>query len=205
VNALDGRGAVVENGAVGSSITGIPVEGGGRHTVRGIEATLRDHDDGIVVVSDYNRVMSNISSGLNLGLRIEGNHNLLASNIGSGQGAVIVAGHENVLINNRSTRFEFFGFHITGNKNLLVGNQGDAVEEGFSVTGDGNTLVGNVITQTVVGIIVSGEDNRIVHNTALDNATDLIDTHEDCDGNLWRQNVFRTSRADSVANPACIQ
>jgi hypothetical protein len=45
----------------------------------------------------------------------------------------------------------------------------------------------------------------IVGNTALDNDIDLVDTHEDCDNNLWQQNVFRMSRAGATENPPCIQ
>ena len=42
---------------------------------------------------------SNISSSFETGFRIEGNHNVLTSNLGAGQCAVLVTGHENLLIN----------------------------------------------------------------------------------------------------------
>ena len=52
---------------------------------------------------------------------------------------------------------------------------------------------------------MQGQEYLIVHNTAVSNRLDLVDTHEDCDGNLWLQNVFQTSRAGDTVNPACIQ
>jgi Periplasmic copper-binding protein (NosD) len=182
----------------------VSVAGGGGHTVHGIEAT-GNPTNGILVVSDRNQVLSNIGVGLDLGLQIDGNHNLLAGNTGLGQGAVRVTGDHNLLFNNDSPENQHFGFAIEGDKNLLAGNHGRGVGEGFRVWGDGNTLVGNLITRAETGILVQGEDNRLVHNTALENGIDLVDAHEECDGNVWRQNVFRTSQAGATANPACIR
>jgi hypothetical protein len=202
---IEGRGAVLQNGRARSvGPAAISVAGGGGHTVRGIEAT-GEPANGIAVVSNHNRVLSNTGRGFDFGLQIDGNHNLLARNIGEGQGAVRVSGHENLLLNNDSPEGQHFGFVIGGDNNLLVGNQGRGVGEGFVVGGDGNTLVGNLITRADTGIFVQGEDNRVVRNTALENGIDLVDAHEDCDGNVWHQNVFRTSQAGSIANPACIQ
>jgi parallel beta-helix repeat protein len=116
-----------------------------------------------------------------------------------------VTGDHNLLFNNDSPEGQHFGFSIEGDTNLLVGNHGWGVGEAFVLGGDGNTLVGNLITRAETGILVQGEDNRLVHNTALENGIDLVDAHEECDGNVWRQNVFRTSQAGAIANPACIQ
>jgi hypothetical protein len=198
---LEGRGAVVQHGHAGSGSAAIAVAGGGGHTVRGIEATLGSHDDGILVVSDHNRVVSNIGSGNNSGLH----HNLVANNIGLGQDAIRVTGDHNLLLNNHSGEGQHLGFTIEGDNNVLVGNQVRGVGEGVAVRGDGNTVVGNLITRSETGIFVPVEDNRLIHNTALDNGIDLVDTHEDCNGNVWQGNVFQTSRAGAIANPACIQ
>jgi Periplasmic copper-binding protein (NosD) len=202
---LEGRGAVLQNGKAGSGLAAIAVAGGGGHTVRGIVATLGSHDDGILVVSDHNRVVSNIGSGNNSGLRIEGGHNLVAHNTGLGQDAIRVTGDHNLLLNNHSGEDQHLGFTIEGDNNVLVGNQVRGVGEGVAVRGDSNTVVRNLITRSETGIFVPGEDNRLIHNTALDNGIDLVDTHEDCDGNVWQGNVFQTSRAGAIANPACIQ
>jgi hypothetical protein len=203
---LEGRGAVLQHGrAGGGGLATVRVAGDGGHTVRGIEATAREAADGILVVSDHNHVLNNVGLGSNLGLRIEGHHNLVAGNIGLGQGAVIVTGDHNLLLNNHSPEGQHFGVRIEGDHNLLVGNQGRGVGEGFVVRGDGNTVVGNLMTRAETGILVQGEDNRLVRNTALENLIDLVDAHDDCDGNVWHQNVFRTSQAGAIANPACIQ
>ena len=118
-----------------------------------------------------------------------------------------MTGHENLLINTNSPEGFFLrcGFLIRGNKNLLVGNQSTLVDEGFLISGDGNALVGNIVTRSGSGIVVSGQKNVIVRNTAQDNGTDLVDTHEDCDGNLWQRNVFRTGQAGFIETPACIR
>ena len=83
--------------------------------------------------------------------------------------------------------------------------QGRGVGERVAVRGDGNTVMGNLITRAETWIFVQGEGNSLVHNTGLENGIDLVDAHEDWDGNVWHQNVFRTSQAGSVANPARIQ
>jgi parallel beta-helix repeat protein len=202
---LEGRGAVLRNGRVWTfNVAAVAVEGGGGHTVRGIEAA-GDPVHGILVRSDRNRVLRNTGLGTEVGLRIEGNHNLVAGNTGLGQGAIDVIGHENLLLNNDSPENQHFGFSIEGDRNVLIGNHGRGVGRGFEVRGDGNTLVGNRITQAEMGISVHGEDNRLVRNTALDNGVDLVDAHEDCDGMVWHHNVFRTSQAGASTNPACIQ
>jgi hypothetical protein len=203
---LDGQGAVLQSGIVVSGGVAIRIAGHGWHTVRGIVTTPGSQDEGIVVVSDHNRLISNMSSSVTTGFRVQGNNNLLARNTGFGQGAFQVDGHQNLLVHNLSSTTDVFvGFRISGNQNLLVSNEGRGGEDGVEVMGDGNRLVGNSVTHFLDGIIVSGQNNVIVGNTALENATDLVDTHETCDGNMWQQNVFQTSQAGDTANPTCIQ
>jgi parallel beta-helix repeat protein len=203
---LEGRGAVLHNGRAWSFIlAAVSVAGDGGHTVRGIEAA-GDPANGIHVLSDRNRVLGNAGVGSDLGLQVDGNHNLVVGNTGLGQGAVRVTGHHNLLLKNESIEDQRLGFLIEGDHNLLVGNQGRGVgERGFEVRGNGNTLVGNLIKGAETGIVVQGADNRLVRNTALENGVDLLDAHEECDGNVWRQNVFQTSQAGDTATPACIR
>jgi parallel beta-helix repeat protein len=181
---LAGHGAVLERGiVVGHGTEDVLVAGVGGHTVRDVK-TLGGGEDGIVMVSDHNRVMGSQGLGFRFGLVVQGSHNLLDRNTGGGQAGFFVDGDENILRQNVS---------------------GTSLHNGMIVEGDGNRLTGNSVHQCEEGIIVSGQQNVIVGNTALENIIDLADTHEDCDNNQWAHNIFQTSRAGDTANPPCIQ
>ena len=221
-----GHHAVLQNGSiVGGSSIGMILEGRGGHTVQGIDISASDM--GIIVRSDHNRLLSNRASGsIEVGIIVSGTKNLLDSNIGMGQGGFLVDGEANQLVHNLSPSGNREGFLIYGDKNLLISNVAIGSDDGILIRGNGNRVVGsttignllgiavsgqdntvleNLATNNDQGVWVSGEENRIVRNTALANTIDLVGTHGDCDGNLWQQNVFRTSQAGSIANPACIQ
>ena len=214
---LDGQGAVVQNGIVGMSggITtrGIQVAGDGGHTVRRVSVFA---DGGFAVTSDHNRLINNTTFDfISTGFFISGHHNLLTDNsTGGGQAGFIVSGDHNVLRQNSDRAVSNFGsFLIHGHHNLLIRNDAgaNAFEPAFQIGGVGNQLVENRSINNSIGIEVSGRDTVITRNTVLDNRSgqslgrDLIDTREDCDDNRWHQNVFRTSRAGTTENPACIQ
>jgi hypothetical protein len=205
---LEGQKAGLQNGTVRSGDIGVSLEGGGRHIVRGVEVAF-PHLEGFAVSSDHNRLLKNRATSDGAGFRIIGRHNLLANNIGDGQVGFEVNGDANLLFKNSHTPGGVFsGFNIEGDHNLLVSNEAlDGETQGFRIAGNGNTAVGNVATGYVQeGIRVAGQKNVMIRNTALDNHDiDLVDTHEDCDGNVWHQNVFQTSQAGSSANPACIR
>jgi parallel beta-helix repeat protein len=191
---LAGTGAQLLNGAVGPVFhESIVLEGNGGHTVRNVTSTVVDNN--IIVRSDHNQLINvYASSGTNPAFNITGNHNRLTDNIarcfqlGFG-GCVEVDGHENRLIGNFATSTSVFsrigGFEIRGNNNVLRGNR--------------------AISNEGPGIVVMGTGNSLTRNTALSNSVDLVDTHENCDANGWRQNIFRTSQAGATDNPACIQ
>jgi hypothetical protein len=202
---LDGQGAVLQNGIIRGSEDGLSLEGGGWHTVRGVEVDT-EGEGGISVRSDHNRLLSNTADSAIVGIGIGGRHNLLANNIGFGQLAFAVGGDTNLLFHNITPSAIHDAFVIGGDDNLLVSNDATGGgDNGFIIRGNGNKLVGNVARGYSQGIEVSGQKNVIVRNSALHNQTDLIDAHEDCDGNLWHENVFQTSQAGSMAAPACIQ
>jgi parallel beta-helix repeat protein len=125
-----------------------------------------------------------------------------------GQAGFFVTGHKNLLLHNSVPVGPRFGFYVTGNKNLLVDNDAEAGfgEGGLLIFGDNNVLLRNTVKGSdPAGILVSGEGNIIVHNTALENTIDLLDEHENCDGNVWQRNTFETSQAGGTENPACIR
>ena len=192
---LTGTGAQLLNGAVGSVLHfSIVLEGDGGHTVRNVTSIFADGN--ISVRSDHNQLINvYAASTISPAFIITGNHNRLKDNIArcpdlASDACVEVLGHENLLINNFATSTKASlspkgGFAISGNNNVLRGNRAIANEgPGFVVTGTGN---------------------RLTRNTALTNSPDLVDTHEDCDANQWRQNTFQTSRAGATENPECIQ
>jgi hypothetical protein len=204
---LDGQGAVVHNGIVeGREEEAIHVAGDGGHTVRRVSVfALIEHT--VVVTSDRNRLINNaITTAAGGAIAITGNQNLLHSNwAAGGQIGFSISGDENRLVENTHTESRTGSF-IVGNRNLLIRNNVARISEsGFAIRGDGNTLLGNLALDNGIGIEVSGQESVMVRNTALDNRTDLVDTHENCDANRWQQNVFRTSRAGATENPACIQ
>lgn len=207
---MDGQGAVVTNGIVSSlgviGGDGIEVAGEGGHTVRRVSVFARFC---IVVTSNQNRVINNMAiARFGVGIVILGNENQLTSNWVTGhQAGIDVAGDDNRLVENTISGGTRQGFSIVGDRNLLLRNTAASLfDYGFSILGDGNRLVGNLALDTAIeGIVVSGHDTVIVGNTALDNRIDLVDTNEDCDDNRWRQNVFRTSRAGAMDDPACIR
>jgi hypothetical protein len=204
---LTGQGAVLRNGTARTvDPVGISLEGGGGHTVHGIEVAT-PFAAGMRVSSDHNRLLKNRAISDGIGFDVDGSHNLLANNIGVGQVGFSVGGQANLLFQNSDAFELMFGFLISGDQNLLVSNQtSNGGNRGFGIAGAGNKLVGNMVTGYLQeGIRVSGGQNVMVRNTAQNNGTDLVDTHEDCDGNQWHQNVFQTSLAGSIENPACIR
>jgi parallel beta-helix repeat protein len=199
---LTGAGAQLLNGAVqgeGACEDSITLEGTGGHTVRNVTSTraeLSAVNRNIIVLSDQNQLINVMAeSGDHAAFHILGNHNRLIDNIARCFNLVFAAcvevdGTENLLIENFAT-----STFISGT------NRG-----GFGIRGNNNVLRGNrAIGNEGLGMVVVGTGNRLTRNTALNNSTDLVDTHEDCDNNLWQQNVFRTSRAGATEHPACIQ
>jgi parallel beta-helix repeat protein len=169
-----------------------------------------------------NRVTRNGRRGIWVGTQSSGN--LVEENlvVGNAEEGISVNGEDpdpedsskwptrNVIAGNRVSRNEEHGIRISqaldnqvmnnrvtrnGRRGIWVGDQssGNLVEE--------NLVVGNAEE----GISVAGQETEIVRNIAVDNPTDLVDAHEDCDTNRWQQNVFRTSRAGATGHPACIQ
>jgi parallel beta-helix repeat protein len=204
---MEGRGAVARQGQVGGRNISIRVEGEGWHTVSGI-TTTGDPDSGIVVTSDHNRLIENEARGISWGIIVEGHHNALRQNLGGGQGGFQVLGDGNRLRQNQASEGTFDGYLVSGHRNWLVRNGALGTDTGFRIRSSGadNVLIGNVANRKeFFGIEVEGQGNTILHNTALESTTDLIDSHDDCDGNVWRRNTFLTSRAGTVAQPACIQ
>ena len=204
---LDGQGAVLRNGSVRSDqpVRGISVAGSGGHIVLDVDASALS--TGITVSSDRNRLLRNTAIESELGFSIQGSENLLVGNVGSGQGGFTVTGTANLLFQNAISGVRAFGFAIVGDNNQLVSNTAlsDNDQGSFIIAGDRNRVDGNVASNGNAGISVSGQENVMVGNTALENRTDLVDTHEDCDTNLWQQNIFLTSLAGSIEKPACIQ
>jgi parallel beta-helix repeat protein len=192
---LTGTGAQLLNGAVqGGFHESIVLEGTGGHTVRNVTSTLVDNN--IIVQSDNNQLINVMAESIiHPAFNIAGNHNRLTGNIAHCLNLVFgncieVDGTENRLLDNFAT-----------STTSLVADRG-----GFGIRGHNNVLRGNrSIGNEGLGIVVTGTGNSLTRNTALNNSTDLVDTHEDCDANRWRQNVFRTSRAGATENPACIQ
>jgi parallel beta-helix repeat protein len=197
---LEGRGAVLEHGRAAADPVAVQLAGAGGHMVRGIETFFGPNNIGFEVLSDDNRLLDNVGSGFVLGFWVEGDRNRLVRNTGGGQSGFYVLGQQNVLLGNVSVPgLISFAFGIAGHQNRLLSNEVITAEQGFYVWGDGNRLTGNVVRQSFRGILVSGQSNVIARNTALENRIDLMDMHQDCDGNRWADNVFQT------VDPACTQ
>jgi parallel beta-helix repeat protein len=187
---LTGAGTQLLNGAVFGQLENIVLEGKGGHTVRHVTSGAQEL--AIVVRSDENRLVDVVahSNGFNSAIVIDGHRNRLTDSqadcFAAFGGCIEVSGQWNRLIDNVATStYRSDGFFISGHHNVLRGNQANEHDGG--------------------GIVVTGTGNSLTHNTALHNSTDLIDLHEDCDDNRWRQNVFETSRAGTTENPACMQ
>jgi parallel beta-helix repeat protein len=116
----------------------------------------------------------------------------------------------NVIAGNRVSRNEEDGIRISrasdnrvmNNRVTLNGGRGIWIDEESSR----HPVVENLVFGNAKeGISVAGQETEIVRNIAVNNSTDLVDAHEDCDNNHWQQNVFRTSQAGATEHPACIQ
>jgi hypothetical protein len=193
---------------VGHDTDQLLVAGVAGHTVRDVEtgSEFATSANGIVVVSDHNRVLRNTGVGYNVGLVVDGHHNLLAYNTGMGQGGFAVVGDDNWLVGNLTpSPGPAFGGYVRGRGNRLHGNEIQGGGDGLLVEGDENRLRQNFVHGDARGLVVNGTANTIVHNTVRSSGTDLVDTQEDCDGNRWAHNVFQTSQAGTTMNPPCIQ
>lgn len=116
------------------------------------------------------------------------------------------------------------GFRIRAAENLVIGNiakgnglvpcnEADA-NAGIAITNNGsrNRITGNKLRHNCIGIGIQaaeGEslDNRIVGNLSRRDALfDMADGNEDCGGNTWFRNIFRTSSAGDLDElPPCIR
>jgi len=121
---LEGQGAVLKNGRVESSGPGengiaVQVQGVGRHEIAGVQADALWF--GFVILSDHNRLTENMSSA-DTPFSVGGRASLLRRNTGGSNGAFVVGGEGNWLIENASLDGHGHGFIVRGTRNRLVGN-----------------------------------------------------------------------------------
>ena len=157
--------------------------------------------DGIILSPATDTVISSnyCSGNKRAGVALsDGAHdNTIADNIlnnnggtGEGYGVAIFNGGNNVVRNNAANHNDF-GIRISSavnpTRNPLLGNK---------VVG--NTVDGNM--KTGIWVEVAGAPSIITLNKVWGSGeTDMLDDSSRCDGNIWRQNTFRT---DLVAGTA---
>jgi hypothetical protein len=212
---------------VTSCVLAIWMGGSGDHVVRGVTASASNQ--GVFVESDGNRLTnSHILRGLDdAAVQVDGSNNHLSFNeiAGSTDQGFEINGNNNHIVRNRIGGVSE-GVQLTGNGNHVLRNhiigtleRGVEVRAGahvvaFNLIADGGTdgiaLVidanGNHVHHNSVygnadaGIEVNAFNNRIDRNRVLLNGVDLQDRTENCDDNVWSDNVFETSESDDCVD-----
>jgi hypothetical protein len=224
---LEGHGARLRGGAVTGCVLAIWVAGSGEHVVQGVTASASNQ--GVFIESGGNRLLnSHVLRGLNdAAVQVNGNNNLVRFNdiAGSTDQGFEVNGNDNRFVGNRIGGVAE-GFQLAGDRNHVVRNHiigatdrgvevragahviafnliADGGADGIALLDSGN---GNHVHRNAVygnadeGLEVATFDNRIERNRVLLNGVDLQDTTDNCDDNLWRDNVFETSVSDDCVD-----
>jgi parallel beta-helix repeat protein len=171
----------------------------------------------------YNKVIRNGDHGYRVSV---GQNNLFLQNkaldnLGEGFRS---QDDNNRFVRNTANRNGDDGFRIRAAENLVIGNiakgnglvpcDGADANAGIAITNNGsrNRITGNKLNRNCIGIGIQAAegdslDNRIVGNLSRRNAlVDMADGNEDCDGDTWFRNIFRTSVAgDLDESPPCIR
>jgi hypothetical protein len=169
----------------------IQVDGAG-NALR-FNAVTGSMDQGFEINGDDNLVEANSIGAVAEGVQLTGSGNRVLDNdiIGTTDRGIEVR----VTVTDDGTEIREGGHQISGNRIA------DGTADGIAVFADGNQVHDNSITgHGDQGLFVSGFDNTITGNLVLFNLTDLTDATENCDDNVWRDNVFETSVSDDCVD-----
>jgi parallel beta-helix repeat protein len=212
--ALAGTAARLLNGTVTGCNDGVALTGS-RHLVKRVRSTFNVRgfvaEDGLMGARlDRSSAEYNGAGGF----LITGDDNVLTRNaaFGNGDVAVFVIGDGNTLSRNATNGNCIIGgctaaYVIAGDGNDVTRNGATGEDTGFLVMSGYGGATANSLTRNkalfsfLAGIVVQvgASGNTLERNTASGAGVHLVDFNEDCDGNVWRRNVFET------ANQACIR
>ncbi len=211
-------GVVVTNGTIHHMYHGVRIRRGSHNLVTNVTARDNAGGNGIVFETSTDNVAS-----FNTIFRNSGFAGMATFNTNSlpGQSAARNTFTDNIvyLNNSHGITIENGTGHVV-RRNQIVRNARDGIglfngvssilvdanqlsqngANGINVRAgaNGNTVRSNQVSRNGGrGIQVSGESNQIVANIASGNLLDLLDSHANCDANVWSGNRFGT------ASPEC--
>jgi hypothetical protein len=145
---LEGHGAVLKNGRIGTCLTVcVELDGDGGHLIEHVTLDQSPSTDvGFLVRSGGNRLASNQADRFFIAFEVIGSSNGLMGNISvAADVSFFVPGDGNRLWRNTSSQ-PFAGLIIDGNANRIIGNVvSETFDRGISVSGEGNLLLLNVV------------------------------------------------------------
>lgn len=226
---LEGRGAVVRDGAVRRCRQSVGLRGEGKHTVSNVTTAFAS-SDGVRAESDGNTIVDSSAFFCDgAGFDIEGKANVLSGNVATGNRNGFDVGDRNRLRENTAASSDFAGFVVRSRRSVLKGNRAVGNAVGYRVPGIANRLEGNeaennhtgilletisrrnVVEANVVadtelhGIVAGGVANRIVQNSVDDSGGNGIRTTSVAERTIVRGNVARRNASGDLSDdaPAC--
>ena len=183
---------VIEGCSVGIMVTGSTTNNTLGATTQGAKQTWSAH---------VHRVKMQVTT---IGIFAAGSHGTITSNIvGGATYGIVVTGDDYTLVDNQSNDNLEDGFLITGDRNLLEGNEalrngGVGIHVARMVPMVGNHHFLSFIQDRAVSNVIRG-------NTALDNKKRDLEEFADCMSppfpplaNEWTNNIFKRRRPDCI-------
>jgi parallel beta-helix repeat protein len=216
-NTIIGNAAhgIAVAGGIGNQVTGNTIRSNGGSGIIVTESTqnlieqntVQDHktgEGGIVVASDHNMVVANISSRNGNGFVVDGGvsndlvSNTASANPGTGFLFIRSANSNSAWLNSSNGNQYGVVINVSSNQNLLGSNTANQNQfEGFDIiSSNNNSRTGNIADGNgTYGFEVSGGSSYTVVNRNAGYKNSQFDAYQEGTGtgNMWRDNRFGTT------------